>query len=67
MKSLRLLRQGAFTDEEIEAEFKEIQSTINITVRRGRFKEQFQGGNVCPSTSLSLPKPGHPYRFDRYC
>ncbi|SPO01819.1 related to RGT2 - Sensor of high external glucose concentrations [Cephalotrichum gorgonifer] len=46
MASLRLLREGKFTDEEIEAEFQEIKGTINLTVDRGRFKEQFRGTNL---------------------
>lgn len=44
MKSLRLLREGKFTNAEIEAEFAEYQNTINIAVEQGRFREQFQGG-----------------------
>ncbi|KAL1611992.1 hypothetical protein SLS60_000215 [Paraconiothyrium brasiliense] len=46
MHSLRLLRQGKFTDEEIEAEFHEFRSTLNITVEKGRFLELFQGTNL---------------------
>jgi len=46
MKSLTLLRQGAFSQEEIEDELKEIKSTIDVTVDKGRFMEQFQGSTL---------------------
>ena len=38
-----LLRERKFTDEEIGAEFRKIQTTIDNTVDRSDFKEQFQG------------------------
>lgn len=46
MHSLRLLREGSFTDEEIEAEFREFRSTLDRTVEKGRFRELFQGSNL---------------------
>jgi SP family sugar:H+ symporter-like MFS transporter len=46
IKSLHLLRQGAFTEAEIEAEMQGIYATIDLTVEDGRFKELFQGTNL---------------------
>ncbi|KAF2176432.1 general substrate transporter [Zopfia rhizophila CBS 207.26] len=46
MRSLRLLRQGRYTDEQIENEFREFQSTIDCTVNRGSLQELFQGTNL---------------------
>lgn len=56
LASLRLLRQGKFTEAEIEAEFTEYKNTINLAVEKGRFKEQFQGGewHLHSSHSYSL-------------
>lgn len=52
MNSLRLLRQGKFSNEEIEAEFAEFESTINLTVDRARFREIFQGSQYSCSIIL---------------
>lgn len=41
--SLRLLREGRYTDEQIESEYNEFKSTLNITVEKGRMQELFQG------------------------
>lgn len=41
--NLRLLRQGKFTEEEIQQEYREFQGTLNATAKRGRFIELFQG------------------------
>ena len=38
-----LLKQGKFTEEEIRQEYQEFQSTLNVTVEKGRFIELFQG------------------------
>ncbi|KAH7072591.1 hypothetical protein FB567DRAFT_612162 [Paraphoma chrysanthemicola] len=46
MENLRLLRQGRFTDEQIQQEFREFQSTLNATVKKGTFSEMFQGTNL---------------------
>lgn len=43
MRNLILLRQGKFTEEQIQQEFQEFQSTLNATVRKGSFVEMFQG------------------------
>jgi len=43
MENLRLLRQGKFTEEQIQQEFREFQSTLNATVKKGKFSEMFQG------------------------
>ena len=43
LASLRLLREGAFSDEEIEQEFRELQVIIDVQPKKGRFKELFQG------------------------
>ncbi|KAJ3542365.1 hypothetical protein NM208_g3256 [Fusarium decemcellulare] len=46
LRSLRLLRQGAYTDEEIETEFNDIQKAINTTIKKGSFKDLFRGTNL---------------------
>lgn len=46
MASLRALREGKFTDEEINQEFRELQESINSQPERGRFVEIFQGPNL---------------------
>ena len=43
LKSLRLLRQGAYTDEEIEHELQEMQKSINKTVKKGSFMDMWRG------------------------
>lgn len=43
LKSLRLLRKGAFTEEEIIAEFKSIQKAISTTIKKGSFMDMFRG------------------------
>ncbi|KAM0327110.1 hypothetical protein ACHAQA_006238 [Verticillium albo-atrum] len=43
--SLRLLRQGRYTEQEILDEFNDIQSSLAVTVEKGSFKELFQGTN----------------------
>ncbi|KAF7552933.1 hypothetical protein G7Z17_g3987 [Cylindrodendrum hubeiense] len=42
-ESLKLLRQGAYTEEEIQAEFNEIQISLERVTESGSFKELFQG------------------------
>ncbi|CAN9117288.1 unnamed protein product [Alternaria alternata] len=44
--NLRLLRQGKFTEEEIQQEYREFQGTLNATAKKGRFIELFQGTNL---------------------
>ncbi|KAM0429236.1 hypothetical protein ACHAPT_006450 [Fusarium lateritium] len=46
LQSLKLLRQGAYTDEEIDSEFNEIQRAINTTVKKGKFMDLFRGTNL---------------------
>ncbi|TGJ82197.1 hypothetical protein E0Z10_g6576 [Xylaria hypoxylon] len=47
MKSLRRLRLGKFTEDQIQQEFNEFQSTINLTVTSNpQFKELFHGSNL---------------------
>lgn len=46
MINLRLLRQGKFTEDEIQQEFREFQSTLNLTVDKGSFMELFQGSEL---------------------
>ncbi|KAM0556772.1 hypothetical protein ACHAPJ_005832 [Fusarium lateritium] len=46
LKSLRLLRQGAYTDEEIEHELQEMQKSINKTVKKGSFMDMWRGTNL---------------------
>jgi MFS transporter, SP family, sugar:H+ symporter len=43
LASLRLLGEGAFSEEEINHEFRELQVTIDIQPEKGRFRELFQG------------------------
>lgn len=43
--NLKLLRQGAFTEEQIEAEFRELQFSLEQEVEQGKFIELFQGTN----------------------
>ena len=44
--SLKALRQGAFSDEEIREEFENIQNTINLSVEKGQLKEMLKGTNT---------------------
>lgn len=43
MKSLRLLREGRFSEEEIQAEFRDLKSTLDVTVDKGRLDEIWKG------------------------
>lgn len=52
MRSLTLLRQGRYTEEDIESEFREFKTTLNATVEKGRMMELFQGSK---SSSPFLP------------
>ncbi|RSL73661.1 hypothetical protein CEP54_000031 [Fusarium duplospermum] len=45
-QNLRKLREGAFTDEQIEAEFKELRTSLEQEVEQGRFIELLQGNNL---------------------
>ncbi|KAK7417604.1 hypothetical protein QQX98_004425 [Neonectria punicea] len=45
-RSLKLLRQYSYTEEEIESEFQDIQTSINRVTEKGDFKEMFQGTNL---------------------
>lgn len=44
--SLTTLRQGTFTDEEIDHEFRELQYALETEVEKGKFVEIFQGLNL---------------------
>lgn len=44
--NLQLLRQGAFTDEQIEEEFQILKGTLELTAETGSFKEIWQGTNL---------------------
>ncbi|KAF1966597.1 MFS general substrate transporter [Bimuria novae-zelandiae CBS 107.79] len=46
MHSLRLLREGRYNEEEIEAEFREFKSMLNRTVEKGRFADLIRGANL---------------------
>ncbi|KAI9148952.1 Major facilitator-type transporter ecdD [Paramyrothecium foliicola] len=46
LASLRLLRQGAYSEEQITEEFRHIERNINVVVEKGSFKELFQGTNL---------------------
>lgn len=45
-KNLERLRKGAYTDEEIENEFRELKFSLENAVEQGKFKELFQGTNL---------------------
>lgn len=46
LESLRKLRQGRFTEEQIQREFSLLHSTVDATVEAGNFREMFQGTNL---------------------
>ncbi|KAF4443542.1 hypothetical protein F53441_11397 [Fusarium austroafricanum] len=46
LKSLRLLRQGAYTDEEIEREFQQMQDSLSKTIKKGNFMDMWRGTNL---------------------
>ncbi|OLN95876.1 Hexose transporter HXT15 [Colletotrichum chlorophyti] len=46
LTSLRLLRQGAYTEEEILTEFDKIQKAINNTTKKGNFMDMFRATNL---------------------
>ncbi|KAJ3543506.1 hypothetical protein NM208_g2130 [Fusarium decemcellulare] len=45
-QNLRKLREGAFTEEQIEAEFKELRTSLEQEIEQGKFVELFQGNNL---------------------
>ncbi|UPL02443.1 hypothetical protein LCI18_013377 [Fusarium solani-melongenae] len=45
-QNLCKLREGAFTEEQIEAEFKELRTSLEQEVEQGRFIELLQGNNL---------------------
>ncbi|CRK45558.1 hypothetical protein BN1723_006670 [Verticillium longisporum] len=45
LTSLRLLREGRYTEQETTDEFNEIQSALNVTVESGSFGDLFEGTN----------------------
>ena len=61
--SLRALRRGAFTEEEISAEFHKIKASLDQKVEKGQFTEMFQGTNrkrtfIAIGTNISLQLTG---------
>jgi hypothetical protein len=50
--NLRQLRKGAFTEEQIEAEFKEIRVSLEQEVEQGKFIELLQGNNLKRTTTV---------------
>lgn len=46
LTSLRKLREGAFTEEQIQAEFAELRFALEHEPEKGRFIELFQGTNL---------------------
>lgn len=52
LKSLRLLRQGAYTEDEIEHEFREMQNALNNTVKKGSFMDMWRGSKLTPNTNI---------------
>lgn len=44
--NLRKLREGAFSEEQMEAEFRELRTSLEMEVEQGRFVELFQGKNL---------------------
>jgi len=60
------LRQGKFTDEEIEEEFQTLIASINSSIEKGSFKEIWQGTNrirtlVCIGTNIFLQITGQSF------
>jgi hypothetical protein len=55
LKSLRLLRQGAYTEEEIQQEHSAIQAALNNTVKKGSFFDMFRGSSYTPSSMRQEP------------
>jgi hypothetical protein len=43
---LKLLRENAYTDEEIESEFSQIQISLERVTETGSFSELFQGSKL---------------------
>lgn len=58
LHSLKLLRQGRYTDEEIDEEFSEIQHSLSVTVEKGSAKELFVGSTYS-NNLLTLECHGH--------
>lgn len=52
LNSLRLLRQGAYTEDEIEHEFREMQNALNNTVKKGSFMDMWRGSKLTPITNI---------------
>ncbi|KAJ8112649.1 hypothetical protein OPT61_g5023 [Boeremia exigua] len=46
MDNLRLLRQGKFSEDEIQQEYQEFQNNLEINVEKGKVMEIFQGKNL---------------------
>lgn len=46
LQSLRKLRKGAYTDEQISDEFHELKTSLDKEVEQGRFVELFRGINL---------------------
>lgn len=55
LKSLKLLRQGAYTDEEINSEFEDMQRAINTTIKKGSFMDLFRGSECTCNFALMDP------------
>jgi hypothetical protein len=55
LKSLKLLRQGAYTDEEINSEFEDMQRAINTTIKKGSFMDLFRGSECTHNLALLDP------------
>lgn len=45
-QNLERLRKGAYTDEEIDSEFRELKFSLEHGVEQGKFKDLFQGVNL---------------------
>ncbi|KAH7347319.1 general substrate transporter [Plectosphaerella cucumerina] len=46
LRSLRLLRQGAYTEDDILEELKSMQQSLGATVKKGQFMDMFRGTNL---------------------
>lgn len=44
--NFRMLREGAFSEEQMEAEFKELRTSLEQEVEQGKFSELFRGLNL---------------------
>lgn len=57
------MREGPYTEAQIQAEFRSLQSTIDLTVEKGRFIEIFQKSTFPTSLPGTPPLEDRPFSF----